>query len=282
MFKSVNKLVWAFDAEWIPNPHAGRLLYNLAETLSDAEVMQEMWKRGGAKEEDPQPYLKTIQCRMVSIAAVQRHLLPDGRVTLTLLSLPRDPKVEKSESDLISRFLTALGDRQPQLVGFNSLAADLRILTQRGICLGLRAPKFAHRPAKPWEGVDYFARGGDWHIDLKEYATPGWGQGSPSLHELAILSGIPGKMDVAGHEVPQMWLDGRIEEIVSYNERDAMTTYLVWLRMAHFAGHFTTLEYEQEQKLVREMIIKEAEKKPHLLEYLTEWERVTPLASASS
>ncbi|MBF0126212.1 MAG: 3'-5' exonuclease [Magnetococcales bacterium] len=277
MFKSVNKLVWAFDAEWIPDPRSGRLLYDLGAEVGDAEVMQEMWKRGGAREEDPQPYLKTIQCRLVSIAAVQRHAHADGRVTLTLLSLPREPKVESGEVEIIGRFLTALGERQPQLVGYNSLAADLRILTQRGICLGLRAPKFAHRPAKPWEGVDYFARGGDWHIDLKEYAAPGWGQGSPSLHELAVLSGIPGKMDVAGHEVPRLWLEGRLEEIIAYNERDALTTYLVWLRMAHFAGLFSTPEYESEQKRAREMITVEAERKPHLLAFLSEWERLSAL-----
>lgn len=279
MFKMVNKLVWAFDAEWIPDPRSGRLLYDLGPEVTDAQVMQEMWKQGGAKEEDPQPYLKTIQCRLVSIAAVQRHAHADGRVTLTLLSLPKEPKTDGGEAEIISRFLNALGDRQPQLVGYNSLAADLRILTQRGICLGLRAPKFAHRPAKPWEGVDYFARGGDWHIDLKDYAAPGWGQGTPSLHELAVLSGIPGKMDVAGHEVPQMWLDGRLEEIIAYNERDALTTYLVWLRMAHFAGLFTTMEYELEQKRTREMITAEAEKKPHLLEYLIAWERLASLAA---
>lgn len=277
MFKTVNKLVWAFDAEWIPNPHSGRLLYKLSTDMSDKDVMLEMWKQGGATPEDPQPYLKTIQCRLVSIAAVQRHAHADGRITLTLLSLPREPQVDESEKEIIDRFLTAMGERQPQLVGYNSLAADLRILTQRGIALGLRAPKFARRPAKPWEGVDYFARGGDWHIDLKEYAAPGWGPGTPSLHELATLSGIPGKMDVAGNEVPQMWLEGRLEEIIAYNERDALTTYLVWLRMAHFAGLFTTMEYELEQKRTREMITNEAEKKPHLLEYLIEWERLSTL-----
>ncbi|MBF0296724.1 MAG: 3'-5' exonuclease [Magnetococcales bacterium] len=274
MFKTVHKLVWAFDAEWVPDPRAGRLLYGLGEEVADEAVMAHMWKQGGAKEEDPQPYLKTIVCRLVSIAAVQRNVFPDGRVALTLLSLPRSPATESGEAEIVSKFLTALGERRPQLVGYNSLVADLRILTQRGICLGLRAPGFAHRPAKPWEGVDYFARGGDWHIDLKEYAAPGWGSGSPSLHELAVLSGIPGKMDVAGHEVPRLWLDGRLEEIIAYNERDALTTYLVWLRMAHFAGLFTSAEYEEEQRRVKEMLVVEAERKSHLREFLAEWERL--------
>ena len=38
---------------------------------------------------------------------------------------------------------------------------------------------------------------------------------------------------------------------------DALTTYLVWLRVAHFGGHFTGEEYEVEQQLVRELILSE-------------------------
>ncbi|MBF0627828.1 MAG: 3'-5' exonuclease [Magnetococcales bacterium] len=276
MFKTIHKLVWAFDAEWVPDPQAGRLLHHLPEETPDIEVMRAMWQQGGATEENPQPYLKTIVCRLVSIAAVQRLQLPDGRVTLSLLSLPRDPHAEQHEKELIQRFLGAIGERKPQLVGYNSMAADLRILTQRAICHGIQAAGFAHRPAKPWEGVDYFAKGGDWHIDLKEYAAPGWGQGTPSLHELAVLSGIPGKMETSGEEVPQMWLDGQLDQIVRYNERDALTTYLVWLRMAHFAGLLTAEQYPLEQQRTRELILKEAVAKPHLLDYLAAWETLSP------
>ena len=338
MFKMVKDLVWAFDAEWVPDPKAGRLLYGLAEDVPDEQVMQEMWKQGGATDENPTPYLKTVLCRMVSIAAVQRHRHKDGRVTLHLLSLPRNPGAEarstgagktsettgvssedagrpwqgagdppeeaggpsedsgessaeagspsedtgmaseetapeasSGEADLIERFLSALGDRKPQLVGYNSMGADVRILVQRAVVLGLRCPKFASRPNKPWEGVDYFARGGDFHLDLKDYATPGWGQGSPSLHELAVLSGIPGKMETSGDQVPAMWLEGRLEDIVAYNECDALTTYLVWLRMAHFAGHFTGEAYAREQEEVWQLLQREAGQKPHLARFAEVW-----------
>jgi len=40
-----------------------------------------------------------------------------------------------------------------------------------------------------------------------------------------------GKMDVDGEEVAFLWLDGKLNEIVAYNEFDALTTYLVWLRV---------------------------------------------------
>lgn len=278
MFKSVKNLVWAFDAEWVPDPTAGRLLYNLSEEVSDESVIQEMWKQGGATEENQTPYLKTVLCRMVSIAAVQRHVHKDGRVTLNLLSLPReqdntDPN--KTETSIVETFLNALGERKPQLVGYNSMGADLRILVQRGIILGVCCPKFAFRPNKPWEGVDYFVRGGDYHLDLKDYATPGWGSGSPSLHELAVLSGIPGKMETSGEQVPAMWLAGKLNEIIAYNEFDALTTYLVWLRMAHFAGHFSSQEYETEQEAVRQLIQQESEQKPHLSRFGEAWARLS-------
>ena len=39
MFKTVNKDVWAFDAEWVPDPEVGRRLFPLAEETSDTGVM---------------------------------------------------------------------------------------------------------------------------------------------------------------------------------------------------------------------------------------------------
>ena len=57
MFKSVNKVVWAFDAEWVPDPEAGRRLFKLPEEKTDVEVIQKMWEEGGADEENPMPYL---------------------------------------------------------------------------------------------------------------------------------------------------------------------------------------------------------------------------------
>ncbi len=95
------------------------------------------------------------------------------------------------------------------------------------------------------------------------------------MNKIATLSGIPGKIDVDGEKVAFLWLDGKLDEIVAYNEFEALTTYLVWLRVAHFGGHFTSEEYEVEQQLVRELILSEIENgKIHLNKYLAEWERL--------
>ena len=79
MIRYVADRVWAFDAEWIPDPLAGRLLYDVPDSVTDSEeIMKLMWQRGGATPEDATPFLKLAVCRVVSIAAGRkarhRHL----------------------------------------------------------------------------------------------------------------------------------------------------------------------------------------------------------------
>jgi predicted PolB exonuclease-like 3'-5' exonuclease len=270
VIKSVRDRVWAFDLEWVPDPLAGRLVHGIPDSVvSPREVIEQMWREGGASEDDPTPFLKTVLCRIVSIAVVERRERAEGEEpTLALLSLPKDPAEpdEAREANLVGTFLEAIGKHRPQLVGFNSADSDLKILIQRGVILGVRAAGFSQRPDKPWE---------DWNIDLKKLIG-GFGKAVPSLHELAVQCGVPGKLDVDGNDVAAMWLEDRLPEIVAYNEFDALTTYLVWLRMAHFSGHFTESAYEREQGHVRALIERESAggAKPHLARYLGEWERL--------
>ncbi len=270
MIKSVKERVWAFDLEWVPDPLAARLLHDASDPAATPRALMEvLWRAGGATEEDPTPFLKTAVCRIVSIAVVERRgKVDDEKPLVTLLSQPRDPKNpdETREASLVTRFFERVGDLRPQLVGFNSQDSDLKILIQRGVILGVRAEKFSERPDKPWE---------DWNVDLKQIVG-GWGKAVPSLHELAVQSGIPGKLDVDGNDVAGMWLEGRLAEIVAYNEYDALTTYLVWLRIAHFSGHFSTPAYEREQAHVEALLEREtaAGARPHLVRYLEEWRRL--------
>ena len=237
----------------------------------------EMWRVNGATEEKPRPFLKYALSRVVSIAMVSRSQDHHGQVTLNLRVQPRDPENSEdcSESVILSRFLESVGRRQPQLVGFNSTGSDLPIFIQRGIINGITAAGFCKRPDKPWEGYDYFSRASEWNVDLMS-AIGDWGKARPSLKEMAVLSGIPGKMEgFDGDSVAEAWLGGDIKRIAQYNQHDAVTTYLVWLRIAHFAGFFNDEQYRDEQDLVRSMLEEKA-KSPengHLAAYVLEWDQ---------
>lgn len=273
MFRTVADHVWAFDLEWVPDLTSGRRAYNLPPDMPDDAVYAAMWANAGATAEEPRPYLKTMLCRVVSLAVVIRKV-GDGRPTLNLFSLPGPAAMP--ERDLISRFLTGIGQAnpRPQLVGFNSSEADLPILIQRGIANGITAAGFCKRPEKPWDGYDYFTRYNEGHIDLKDI-TGARGKSTPRLHEFAVACGIPGKIDTSGDNVIDLWLAGNVRAIVEYNEFDALTTYLLWLRAAHFAGHFNGHEYAAEVELVRELLARRiADGHTHLSRYAAQWARL--------
>jgi predicted PolB exonuclease-like 3'-5' exonuclease len=249
MITNIPAEIWAFDCEWVPDPLAGRLLYKLPDQMSDDEVLKVMWQEGGATDEDPTPFLKTALCRVVSIATLIRRETKDKSVQLFLINLPEDPhdKTQDDESYILHRFLDeGVGRLSPQLIGYNSRNADLRILTQRAILKGLSLPTFAKRlDAKPWESAD---------VDLMNIIS-GYGKGyTVSLNEAAVLSGIPGKLETCGNDVCALYYRGELQEIVRYNCFDAITTYLLWLRMARFAGLFDAEQYTLEQQRVRNML----------------------------
>jgi 3'-5' exonuclease len=281
MLKVIHPKVLCFDVEWIPDPKAAEILHyvDLSEPGSEREAFETLWKEEGkADEKNPQPYLKTILCRIVSIAGIVREDT-GGSIALRLFSMPTEPDDPEKcgEARILSGFLRAVGEKRPQVVGYNSSNADLPIITQRAIIHGLRAPGFGERPAKPWEGADYFdSRNSDYNVDL----CPMLGRfaQTPSLHQVASLSGIPGKMGVSGASVAELWLEGKTREIVEYNEYDAFTTFLLWARVAHFANLLSDAQYEEEQIRVRELLESEiAAGKQHLQPFVEEWDRLREL-----
>lgn len=282
MFETIGKEVWAFDLEWVPDARAGRMLYGADDAWSETDVLTVMWERGGATIEEPRPFLKTVLCRIVSIAAVRRSATPAG-ITLDLLSVPAavDDPGQFEEREMLNCFLGELRGRRPQLVGYNSADADLTILMQRAVVHGISADGLFERGHDP--STEKVGRSAGRHVDLMRMLG-GWGRSTPSLHEVATLSGIPGKMGTDGGDVARLWLEGRRRRIVDYNEFDAVTTYLLWLRVAHAVGAFSAREYATEQMRVRAMLEKRSRMPSgaHMQSYLSEWERLAALHRAPS
>jgi predicted PolB exonuclease-like 3'-5' exonuclease len=272
MLKFVANEIWAVDAEWIPDIPTGRRVYDLGPEVTDLDVLHHMYRAGGASEAEPRPYLKTVLCRVVSVAAVIRRKDDSGSVSHRLASLPRYGAPAMPEADLLQRFLASIGKTKPQLVGFNITEADMPILLQRAVVCGVTAPNFCARPDKPWEGTDYFTRYSDWLVDLRQLYG-GWGRSTPSLHELACAARIPGKIDLAGAQMIDLWLQGDIASIVAYNEFDALTTFLLWLRTVRLAGLISADEADAEETDLRRYLTDlMAHGRQYLDAYLKKWD----------
>ena len=164
MLKLLADAVFSFDVEWIPDPKSAEILHETGPADGpgdDARVSFEALWASARKEgqaEDFQPYLKTILCRIVSLAGILREKVPGGDCSLKLVSLPVDPTdpAKCGEKALLANFLKSVGRKKPQLVGYNSAQADVPIIVQRSIVNGLPGFGFSDRPDKPWLGVDYF------------------------------------------------------------------------------------------------------------------------------
>jgi predicted PolB exonuclease-like 3'-5' exonuclease len=273
MIKLIPPDVWVFDCEWIPDADTGRRVYGFGPEWTDERVLASMWELGGATPDTPRPYLKTALCRVVSIAAVKRSER-GGKIALDLVSLPKRDDGAMPEGMLIDRFLASVGQVKPQLVGFNSTQADLPALIQRALVHRITAPKFCARPAKPWEGIDYFGKYSDWNVDLMDLVTCyGHGKATPSLHQIAAACGIPGKQDGTGADVLDLWLAGDVASIVRYNERDALSTYLLWLRVALLSGKVTAAQFADEEALLAEYLLRASDRGggEHLRAFVEEW-----------
>ncbi len=274
--RNIPERIWFFDMEWGPDAMAARRLFDLPKDTSESDAIYTLWSKYGATEEVRRPFLKYLLSRIVSVAFVQRRAIfrDDHEIEFKLYSLPRLPIEGEAlgEDQIIERFLHQLGEKHPQLVGFNSYESDVQVLIQRGLINEVSAPLFCARPPK-WEPGDYFARwDNEEHLDLIKLFSNG--KMTPRLNEIARLCGFPGKLDVDGEQVVDLWLKGDVTKIVEYNMIDALNTYLVWLRVVHFCGKLKEEAYVSELDQFREFLETEAQKpdKKFICGFLEKWE----------
>lgn len=276
--KDLHDRTWFFDLEWVPDAVGARRLYDLPPETTDLEAMEALWRNSGPTESNPRPFVKYLFSRIVSIAFLSRNVTyngPDRTVVFKLYSLPTLPfdGTGTDEAHIIEQFLYYIGERKPQLVGFNSSESDVQVLIQRGLINEVSAPLFCERPKKKWEGDDYFERwDNEWHLDLMRLFSGG--KMAPRLNELARLSGFPGKIDASGDQVADMWLAGDLQKIIEYNQIDTLNTYLLWLRVVYFCGKIKEEDYAAETEAFRDFLEAESTKThmPHIGRFLDKWE----------
>lgn len=154
-----------------------------------------------------------------------------------------------------------------KLVTFNGRSFDLPLLE-------LAAFRYGY-PAK-----DYFYKGrnrftGD--LDLMDWMSNfGASRMVGGLNLLAKMLGKPGKMDVAGDQVYDMYRAGKYQEINDYCMFDTLDTYFVFLRTRVLTGD---ISLEQETELVtkaKKTLAAQIRDLPALQQYLDNWTNWTP------
>lgn len=161
--------------------------------------------------------------------------------------------------------------QQPTWVTFNGRSFDIPLMEHAAFRYGVSAPKWFNLMAKSFEQSRnrYNLHS---HIDLHDVMTnfgATWYRGGLNL--AASLLGKPGKMDVQGDMVYDLYREGRIGEINEYCRCDVLDTYFVFLRCMLMMGR---IDLDHEKRLVeatQEMLQRQAEDHPAYAAYLEKW-----------
>jgi len=140
--------------------------------------------------------------------------------------------------------------RRPTLVSFNGRQFDVPLLELAAFRYGLNLGAWFHPGGKSYDQPRsrYNVQS---HIDLCELLTNfGCTRFVGGLNLAANLLGKPGKMDVHGQMVQDMYDAGQVAEINDYCRCDVLDTYFVFLRTRVLVGQLTL---EAEQNLVAAM-----------------------------
>jgi predicted PolB exonuclease-like 3'-5' exonuclease len=139
--------------------------------------------------------------------------------------------------------------RRPTLVSFNGRTFDMPLMELAAFRCGVSVPGWFNIYDKSWE--QYRSRyNTQSHLDLHDLLTNfGACRFSGGLNLAANLLGKPGKMEVQGHMVQDLFNDGRLAEINDYCRCDVLDTYFVFLRTSVLLGR---ISLDREQEIVAE------------------------------
>jgi 3'-5' exonuclease len=139
---------------------------------------------------------------------------------------------------------------RPTLVSFNGRGFDVPLLELAAYRYGLALPGWFQSTPKPSE-QSRNRYNTSAHIDLCELLTNfGSTRFNGGLNLATNLLGKPGKMDVQGHMVQDLYDAGKLAEINDYCRCDVLDTYFVFLRTRVLIGQLTI---EGEQAIVAEV-----------------------------
>jgi 3'-5' exonuclease len=161
--------------------------------------------------------------------------------------------------------------RRPTLVSFNGRTFDLPLLELAAFRFGISIPGWFNVGAKSFE--QYRNRYNlDAHIDLQEILTNfGSTRFTGGLNLAANLLGKPGKMDVQGHMVQDLFYRGQLAEINDYCRCDLLDTYFVFLRTRVLFG---AMSLDEEQGVIaqtKSWLINKSKQVDAYRTYLERW-----------
>ena len=141
------------------------------------------------------------------------------------------------ERALLAELSRQVGDAAPLLVTYNGRSFDLPVIALRALCHGVPLGWYYR------EGGPRHRYGGEAHVDLADWLADHGATRVGSLHAVARLIGLPGKLGIDGSHVEGLYRGGQLDAIQRYCLSDVVQTAFLFLRFQLLRGSLAPDDY---------------------------------------
>lgn len=266
-----NKTLFVFDIETIPDLLAARNLLDIKDKDLDSELIKERLIQyhldisGGRSSFLRQPFHQVVAISFLEAEIQYRN----NSEYYVLKQIRSGGDINSDEKELVHGFFSYLSNLYPRIVTFNGKAFDMPVLKYRAMLYGVQA-KWLYKTGDKWN--NYNAKYSlDWHCDLLEALSDFGTSTRIRMHEVCAMFGLPGKMEVDGSMVEQLYYAGEIDAIRDYCELDVLNTYLLFLRYTYHTGTISKGSYDSANLDLVNFLKQNAESKRHFMQFLDKW-----------
>ncbi|WP_200763549.1 3'-5' exonuclease [Nitrosophilus alvini] len=153
----------------------------------------------------------------------------------------------ENEKEMIENFLRFIDRHNPKLVSFNGRSFDIPMLLLRALKYNLSCPSYFETDNQilnktKWE--NYRQRYSEqFHTDLMEVLGHFGAVRGLKLDLVCQMAGIPGKFDISGDQVAELYYRGEFRKIKEYCESDVLNTYWLYLKYELLKGNISYEDY---------------------------------------
>lgn len=232
-------MICVFDCETIPDADAIRSIQGLEG--SDTEVITSM--QNSYAEQHNTTFLPLPYHKVVAISAVI------GDDFGYYQKVGNFGEGSSDEGAIIRSFADFLNAKNPRLISFNGRSFDLPMLMIRALKHNIPFNAYFEKDnaalsKSKWE--NYRQRySEDFHTDLMDSLSSFGAARGLKLDELCKIANIPGKYDVSGDDVLNLYTLGHQEKIEEYCQSDCLNTYWLFLKYELLKGTLTPKDYQE-------------------------------------
>ncbi|HEC1779277.1 TPA: 3'-5' exonuclease [Campylobacter lari] len=249
----MQEYICVFDCESIPDVELIRQIYKFdGDDLSISKQALSQQKEESGSEFLPLPFHQ-----IVSICAV---------IADKFGNFIKVNKIKgENEKQMLEEFFNFIEKYQPRLISFNGKSYDMPLLVIRALKYNVNASAYLDTTDKWNNYKSKYAE--NKHCDLLE-SLGSFGQKGLKLDILCSMANLPGKYDVSGDQVLELFYNNQLDKIHEYCESDTLNTYMLFLKYELIKANITKEDYINILEHFKEELVQKHSQKSYQIPFL--------------